>query len=111
MTSTEQQTIRKITERLRALKPHKVILFGSYAWGVPRPDSDIDLVVILDRELPFQSFRERMDNVVNVRRMLFDINRDVSLDVLVYSLAEWQMILEAGSPFLREIETRGVLLQ
>ena len=28
------------------LDPDKIILFGSYAWGEPRPDSDVDLYVI-----------------------------------------------------------------
>jgi len=47
----QNQTIREIIGRLRTIKPHRVILFGSYAWGVPHADSDIDLVVILDDHL------------------------------------------------------------
>jgi uncharacterized protein len=111
MTNHQPQTIQAIANRLRAINPHRVILFGSYAWGVPHADSDIDLVVILDREEPFGSFRERMDNVVNIRRMLYDINCEVSLDLLVYSQEEWRTILEAGSSFLTDIEKRGVVLQ
>jgi uncharacterized protein len=111
MTIEQNQTIQNIADRLRAIKPHRVILFGSYAWGVPHADSDIDLVVILDREEPFGSFRERIDKIVDIRRMLYDINREVSLDLLVYSRDEWQMVLEAGSSFLADIEKRGVVLQ
>lgn len=33
---------------VRALKPEKVILFGSYAYGSPASDSDVDLLVIWD---------------------------------------------------------------
>jgi len=33
----------RIAAALRPLTPKKVILFGSYAWGTPNPDSDIDL--------------------------------------------------------------------
>ena len=105
------QTIRDIADRLRVINPYRVILFGSYAWGVPHADSDIDLVVILDRESPFDSFQERMESVVKIRRMLYDLNRDVSLDLLVYSQTEWRMILAAGSSFLADIEKRGVVLQ
>jgi predicted nucleotidyltransferase len=111
MTIEQNQTIQKIADRLRAINPHRVILFGSYAWGEPHVDSDIDLVVILDREKPFESFRERIDNVVNIRRLLYDINREVSLDLLVYSRDEWRTILEAGSSFLADVEKRGVVLQ
>lgn len=105
------QTIRDIADRLRTINPHRVILFGSYAWGVPHADSDIDLVVILDREPPFESFHDRMESVVKIRRMLYDLNRDVSLDLLVYSQTEWRMIMAAGSSFLADIEKRGVVLQ
>lgn len=52
-----------------------------------------------------------MESVVKIRRMFYDLNRDVSLDLLVYSQTEWRMILEAGSSFLADIEKRGVVLQ
>lgn len=38
----------EIVERLKPLKPDKVILFGSYAYGTPTEDSDIDLFLVKD---------------------------------------------------------------
>jgi len=38
----------EIIERLKPLKPNKIILFGSYAYGNPTEDSDIDLFLIKD---------------------------------------------------------------
>ncbi len=38
----------EIVERLKPLNPDKIILFGSYAYGTPKEDSDIDLFVIKD---------------------------------------------------------------
>ena len=35
-----------IGEALKPLRPEKVILFGSYAWGQPGEDSDIDLYAV-----------------------------------------------------------------
>ena len=35
-----------IIERLKPLKPDKIILFGSYAYGAPNEDSDIDLFLL-----------------------------------------------------------------
>ena len=41
-------TIREVTGRLvRALAPERVLLFGSYAWGSPDADSDLDLYLIV----------------------------------------------------------------
>ena len=38
----------KIIEKLLSLKPDKIILFGSHAYGIPTKDSDIDLFLIKD---------------------------------------------------------------
>ena len=38
----------EIIERLKPLKPNKIILFGSHAYGNPNEDSDIDLFLIKD---------------------------------------------------------------
>ena len=37
-----------IIERLKPLNPDKIILFGSYAYGKPNKDSDIDLFLLKD---------------------------------------------------------------
>lgn len=43
--------IRAAAERIgRDFRPHKVILFGSYAYGTATADSDVDLLVILPFE-------------------------------------------------------------
>ena len=39
---------REIVERLKPLDPDKIILFGSYAYGTPTEDSDIDLFLVKD---------------------------------------------------------------
>jgi len=36
----------EIVERLKLLNPNKIILFGSYAYGTPNKDSDIDLFLL-----------------------------------------------------------------
>ena len=38
----------KIIEALMPLKPDKIILFGSYAYGTPNEDSDIDIFLLKD---------------------------------------------------------------
>ena len=40
-------SLPKAVERIaKTLNPVKIILFGSYAYGTPTPDSDVDLLVI-----------------------------------------------------------------
>jgi predicted nucleotidyltransferase len=59
---------------------HSVWLYGSVARGEARPDSDIDLFIVTDTELPFHQ-----------RGSLFDDLRDfnVNIEPLVYTPAEW----------------------
>lgn len=107
MNATHAEIINRIKKRLMQIHPHRVILFGSHAWGTPDEESDIDLVVVLDDEASPTTFSERMRNVLKVRKCVADINREVPLDLLVYSKAEWRKFIETGSSFSREIREKG----
>jgi predicted nucleotidyltransferase len=98
----------KISEALKPLNPEKVILFGSYAWGKPSEDSDIDLIVVLDSEAVSKTYHYRMMNRLRVRRALDALNRDYALDVLVYTVPEWKDFQNQGSAFSKEIASRGI---
>lgn len=65
----------EIVERLRPLNPEKIILFGSYAYGKPTEDSDIDLCIIEKSVL--SKSKEKM----KIRNLLKDIK--ISKDILV----------------------------
>ena len=48
-----EDVINDIAERIvDAVNPEKIILFGSYAYGKPTKDSDLDILVIMNSELP-----------------------------------------------------------
>ena len=53
-TRNKQRLIQRIVERLRtAYQPTQVILFGSYAYGRPTRDSDLDLLIVKETTTPF----------------------------------------------------------
>jgi len=58
-----------IIEKLKPLNPDKIILFGSYAYGTPNEDSDIDLFLLKD-DLTITRYYQR-----EARKRLLDIRR------------------------------------
>jgi predicted nucleotidyltransferase len=67
---------------VREAQPEKVILFGSYARGDARPDSDVDLLVI-EKELP-----DQFPEIARLRRSLSPLR--IPVDLLVTSSARIQ---------------------
>src|SRR5664279_90335 len=62
MISADQ--LKDITERIvRRFEPEKIIIFGSYARGDAREDSDVDLLVVAETDLPV---RERFPAIRSV---------------------------------------------
>jgi predicted nucleotidyltransferase len=91
---------RKIGERFR---PEKVILFGSYAYGIPHEESDVDLLVIMPA-------RNAIDEAILIERAF---ERPFSLDVHVRTPREIQEGLKDPADrdwFLYEIMTKGKVL-
>jgi predicted nucleotidyltransferase len=84
------------------LKPEKVILFGSYAYGTPNPDSDVDLLIIM------KTRASRKDRSWAVSRLLMP--RPFPVDILVKTPGEIEKALGAKDFFLKEILTRGKVL-
>jgi predicted nucleotidyltransferase len=91
MVQIDQQLRETIVRRLvAAIDPHKIILFGSRARGTARPDSDIDLLVIADSDLP------RYRRSPPLYGALSDIL--IGMDIVVYSpreVEEWSAVPEA----------------
>ena len=91
--------IQKIVQEL---KPEKIILFGSYAYGTPNPHSDVDLLVVM------KTNASPKDRSWAVSRLL--LPRPFPVDILVKTPKEVEKALESGDFFLKEILTRGKVL-
>ncbi|MGB9752485.1 nucleotidyltransferase domain-containing protein [Roseiflexus castenholzii] len=97
------ETLPAAIERLvREVNPEKIILFGSYAYGNPTPDSDVDLLVVVQTNEPYRQRYLRVARALQPR--LFP------LDLIVKTPEEIEEALSAFSPFLHEIYTKGICL-
>jgi predicted nucleotidyltransferase len=99
--------ISKIIQCLMGLNVYKIILFGSYASGTATKDSDIDLVVVLDSEEMSQLFKDRMARRRPVSKALLEINEQYSMDIIVYTKAEFNYLKNKEDFFIQEIEETG----
>ncbi len=101
VSSTIQEMVEKIVAEYA---PEKIILFGSYAYGTPREDSDIDLFIIKETSEKF------LDRCIEVRRILSDPKRITPLEVFVLTPEEVRDRLRRGDQFIKEIVERGRVL-
>ncbi len=85
-----------------------IILFGSFAYGKPDKDSDIDLLVILNDDETMLSYSERIKKRVMISKSLIDIIKKTPVDILVHTSNEWQKLLESGSFFFKDIKNKGI---
>lgn len=97
--------MEKITQVIRTIasefKPNKIILFGSYAYGTPQDDSDVDLLVILPGE--GSNFRKSWE-------ILNKVQPKFAIDLLVRTPVEVEQRLAWNDFFLLEILEKGKVI-
>lgn len=74
-----KEAVKRIIE---GFNPEKIILFGSYAYGQPTKDSDIDLMVVMDTDM------KPYERAVPLRKALRDLG--ISKDIIVRTPQEFE---------------------
>jgi uncharacterized protein len=88
---------RDVAERFQ---PDKIILFGSYAYGTPHADSDVDILVVMPA-------RNQIDQAVRIELVC---DPPFPLDIIVYTPKNMKWRLEEGESFLTEVVSKGKVL-
>jgi predicted nucleotidyltransferase len=97
------ERIQNIVQRIVAgVNPKQIILFGSYAYGNPSPDSDVDIMVVMNTS------ERPAERVLAVSRLLRP--RPFPMDILVRTPDEITAALERKDSFIQEIFNRGIVL-
>lgn len=99
------QKIRDIADKIATeYKPEKIILFGSFAWGNPTKDSDIDLFIVK------HSKKKRLDRERELNSKLFGYEFP-AMDILIYTPEEVKKsINEYKNLFIEDILRHGKVL-
>jgi len=99
-----RRIIWAIVEKIKkGYNPEKIILFGSYAYGTPTKESDIDMLIIKKTD------GRPIDRRIYVRRLV-DFKEPVAFSPIVLLPSEVRYLQEIGDPFIKEILTKGEVL-
>lgn len=97
-----QEVIDEVVRRIAVqFHPLKIILFGSYAYGSPKPESDLDLLILMETPL------REVNQAREIRQFIDPL---FGLDLIVITPQRLAQRLEWGDQFLQEIINQGKVL-
>lgn len=92
----------QIVEALIPLNPEKIILFGSYAYGIPTEDSDLDICVVE------KNYKNKWKEKAKIRELLEII--DMPIDILNPRLDEFEFYKNEINSVYYDADKQGILL-
>lgn len=102
--ATRAELDKIVKQVVAAYQPDRIILFGSYAYGKPSADSDLDLLIIKKTAERF------IDRWTSVRKIVSDPERSIPFEPLILTPRELEERLARGDQFIEEIITKGEVL-
>lgn len=106
MSKNEKDIIRLIKQKIKQKDPYaEVVLFGSHARGDATPDSDWDVLILVNQQ-PLSRKIEK-----EYREELFDVELEVgeAISTLVLSKQDWRERYSV-TPLYQNIINEGILL-
>jgi len=102
----ERKHIKKIKSIILEKEPDaRIILYGSRARGNPHPESDWDLLILLNKEI----INNKTDK--NIAYPLYDLELEVGevITPMIYSQKEWYSKYKV-TPFYFNVMKEGIVL-
>lgn len=99
---TNKQITFIVNKIKQIINPDKIYLFGSYAYGKPNKNSDLDLLIIKN------GITDKRKQLVGLKKDI--ISKDYSVDILIYSEYEFNKKKEDGWTLFNTIAKKGKLL-
>jgi predicted nucleotidyltransferase len=100
----------KIIKALMPLNPNKIILFGSYAYGTPNENSDIDLYIVTNDNFIPKSFQDNFNIKIKYLNALDELTDKFATDIIIHTKKMNQKFLTLNSSFSRKIYNKGEIL-
>jgi predicted nucleotidyltransferase len=98
------QIIEKVKDKLKeAYKPKVIYLFGSHAWGRPDEQSDLDVLIVVDKsdEKPYKRPRKGFESLRGLK---------IAKDIIVYTIDEFEELATDVTTLCYKIKKEGIKL-
>ncbi len=99
-----------IVDELLKASPERIILFGSYAYGTPNNDSDLDILVVTQDEFVPTTNKEKMQIHHKYNPLIKEFRKFIPIDLIVYTKTMFDKFKETKSQFSLEITQKGKIL-
>lgn len=83
----------------------KIVLYGSQARGQATPESDVDLLVLLDSEVTSQEWAAIHDRLYEI-----GLDCDMVISAIIKSIPHWERPISQATPRYRAIQEEGILV-
>ena len=93
---------KEIVEKLRPLNPEKIILFGSYVYGTPNKDSDLDICIVE------KDYKNKYEEKLEIRNLLSGIN--MPIDILNPKVDEYEFYKNEINSVYYDADKKGKIL-
>ncbi len=105
MLKKEEDALKKIADNLSNDKRIlKIIAYGSRVRGDFREDSDLDVLVVVDKK-----DREIKEKIIDIFYE-YELKEEIPFSPLIFSLEEFLINEKIGSPFIKNIKDEGVVI-
>ena len=99
-----QDIIEEVKRRLvDVYKPSKIYLFGSYAWGTPHEESDLDILIVID-----ESQERPIKRSFNGYKALWGLG--IAKDIIVYTNDEFEASAQKEASLQYKIKHHGKVI-
>ena len=99
-----QEILDDITNRLvKVYDPIAIYLFGSYAWGTPTEDSDLDLLIVVEK-----SDERPIKRSIEGYKALWGLG--ISKDIIVYTENEFEKAAQKEMSLSNKIKSMGKVI-